>query len=88
MLDQPPPPRRGKDFLIGFIPSQLLAFVMLAMVFIFGRTTPLIMFGYVLLIASIVAFIRRRPFIGIGIFSVIVATPVLLIGSCFAFVSI
>ena len=80
-------PQRGKDFLIGFIPSLLIALVFLLLLFTsqdLRILTPLITIAMGLFIIAIVAFIRQRIFIGFGILTVLVATPLLLIGSCFA----
>ena len=88
MLKQEPQ-RRGKDFLIGFIPSLILALIAIALLLTvedFAFLNLLFFTGIGLSIAALVAFIRLRAFIALGIITVLVATPLLLIGSCFAFI--
>ncbi len=88
MLKQEPQ-RRGKDFLIGFIPSLILALIAITLLLTIGDLVILNLLFFVgigLSIAAIVAFIRLRAFIALGIITVLVATPLLLIGSCFAFI--
>ncbi len=75
---------RGKDFLIGLIPSLIPAGIAVAFLFTSGTFTPLLWLGAGLVVAAIIAFINLRPYIAIGILTSIIATPLLLIGSCFA----
>ena len=78
---------RGKDFLIGFIPSLILSLINVALFFTsenLAMLNVLFISGAVLFGGAIVALICRRPFIGVGMITVLVATPLLLIGSCFA----
>lgn len=78
------PKHRGKDFLVGFLPSLTLAVMTIALLFANEAFMPLILAGAGLLVAAIIAFIRLRAFIALGIITVLVATPLLMIGSCFA----
>lgn len=78
------PRYRGKDFLIGFLPSLIIAGMTAALLFATESFTPLGLAGAGLVVAAIAAFIHLRPFIALGIITVLVATPLLLIGSCFA----
>ncbi len=78
---------RGKDFLIGFIPSLILTLIGVAPLFIsedLAMLNILLIIGAVLFGGAVIAIVCRRPFIGVGMVTVLVATPLLLIGSCFA----
>lgn len=79
------PRHRGKDFLIGIIPSLIPAGIALAMLFSAETFAPLLWVGAGLVVAAVIAFICLRPYIALGILTAIIATPLLLIGSCFAF---
>ncbi len=81
------PKQHGKDFLMGFLPSLLLAIINVAILIISDDLMMLnVMFisGAILIIGAIVALIFRRPFIGAGMIAALVASPLLLLGSCFA----
>lgn len=82
----PPTPRRrnGREFLLGFLPGLLLAIAAGVPIFTAELFTPIIIVGGGLVMAAVLAFIGRRPFIGVGIITVLVAAPLLLVGSCFA----
>ena len=80
------PPRRGNDFLIGFIPGLIVAILTGVLMFTIESFTPLFLAIGGLFIATIIAFTRHRSFIALGIITVLVATPLLLIGTCFAIV--
>ena len=80
-----PPPRNGRDFAIGFFGSILLTVpsMMLLLTEIIGPAlAPAIL--AVLVLGAVIAFIRKRKFIGIGILIGITAIPFLFVGSCFA----
>jgi hypothetical protein len=90
-MTQLDPRYRGKDFLIGFLPSLILALINGALVFTSEDPAMLnVMFisGAVLLAGAIIALIFRRRFIAVGIVTVLASTPLLMIGSCFALSSI
>lgn len=78
------PRYRGKDFLLGIIPSLFPAGIAVALLFSNETVAPLLWTGAGLVVAAIIAFICLRPFIALGILTAIIATPLLLIGSCFA----
>ncbi len=80
------PPRRGKDFLVGFIPSLIFALIAIAILFTTEDLTIPLAIGALFSLAAVVAFIRLRAFIALGIITVLVSTPFLLIGSCFALI--
>lgn len=84
MIPPPIPRRNGREFILGFLPCLLLAIVASVLTLAAGNVTPIIIVGAGLIMAAILAFIGRRPLIGVGIITVLVATPLLLIGSCFA----
>jgi len=81
-------PRRGRDFLIGFIPTLIISLISIFLLF---KSEDLTILGTLLIIATvlfliaIITIIIHRAFIGLGILTVLAATPLLLIGSCFAF---
>lgn len=75
---------RGKDFLMGLIPSLIPAGIAVALLLTSETFTPLLWVGAGLVVAAIIAFISLRPYIALGILTSIIATPLLLIGSCFA----
>lgn len=83
-MNEQQPRKRGKDFLIGFLPCLALAIITVIFTLTMESLTPIIIVASGLLMAALAAFIGRRVFIGIGIITVLVATPLLLIGSCFA----
>jgi len=81
-------PRRGRDFLIGFIPSLILALIGIAPLFFHGFSNALnflLVAGTVLFGAALITLVCHRPFIALGIITVLVSSPFLLIGSCLAF---
>jgi len=81
-------PRRGKDFLIGFIPSLILALISIALLFTSEATNMLnflLVAGTVLFGVALITLVCHRPFIALGIITVLVSTPFLMIGSCLAF---
>ena len=85
-MNEQKPRSRGKDFLIGFLPSLVLALINVAILFISEdliMLNVLFISGAILFSGAIVAIIFRRPFIGVGMITVLVATPFLMIGSCF-----
>jgi hypothetical protein len=83
-MTQLDPRYRGKDFLKGFIPSLIPAVITVLLMFTNEMIMPLIWAGVGLVGAALIAFVSSRPFIGLGILTVLIATPLLLIGSCFA----
>lgn len=81
-------PRRGKDFLIGFIPSLIVALTGITLLFTRDDINSLNIFliaGAILFGLAIIALACHRAFIAMGIVTVLVASPFLLIGSCLAF---
>ena len=86
-MTEPVTPRPGKDFILGFIPSLVVAILVVIATLSAEMFTPLVVGGIGLLSAAIMAVIFRRPFIGVGIITVIISAPLLLIGSCFALLS-
>ena len=87
------PQRKGRDFLIGFLANLLLIVLMILLLTgiidspsgsVFALLS--IIVGGVSVILPAIAFIRRRKFIGIGMLAALVAVPLLLVGSCFAYV--
>jgi len=89
------PPRNGLDFAIGFFGSILLVTTVSTVSGLLSKLLPNIMtvaLGLVSLminlsffiVGPIVAFRRKRKFIGIGILAALIAVPLLLMGSCFA----
>lgn len=74
---------------MGFIPSLACSLAIIALLFTINNIEILLLLASVFVVAAImaiiVAFIRLRAFIALGIITVLVATPLLLIGSCFAF---
>ena len=74
---------RGRDFLIGFVPTLVVAGVALGMVFTTKSLYPPAWAGGGMFAAVVIAFFFRRPFIAVGIITVIVAVPLLLVGTCF-----
>ena len=77
-MTEPKPQRKGRDFAIGFFGSILVAIPL-------GLLLPIALVIF-LITATIIAFMKQRKFIGIGILSASVAVPLLLIGSCFGIV--
>ena len=75
---------RGRDFLIGFIPSAIVAGVATAMMSIDDGIAPLLWAGAGLGVAAMVATHAQRWHIAIGIVTVLAAFPLLLIGACFS----
>lgn len=86
-MTQLDPRYRGKDFLKGLIPSLIPAVFAVILMFTNEMFMPLLIGGGVLLVATLVAFIKLRPYIALGILTVLIATPLLLIGTCFALFS-
>ena len=86
-MTQLDPRYRGKDFLRGFLPSLIIAVLTGISLFTNETFMPLIWAGAGLVVATLIAFIFRRAFIALGIITVLVATPLLLIGSCFALIA-
>jgi hypothetical protein len=77
-------PRRGKDFVLGFVPALLLAVLGVCLAIGLKTLTPLIGIGAVLACPMILALVKQRPFIALGILTILVGAPLLLVGSCFA----
>lgn len=83
-MNQQDPRYRGKDFLLGIIPSLVPAGIAVVLLFTAETLAPLLWVGAGLIVAAIIAFVCLRPYIALGILTAIIATPMLLIGSCFA----
>lgn len=84
MMPPPIPRRNGREFLLGFLPCLLLAIITIVITIAAESFTPIAIVGIGAVVAAITAFICRRPLIAVGIITVLVAAPLLLIGSCFA----
>lgn len=80
-----PPPRRVRDFWIGFLGTILMGGLCIGMSAAFPRDAWSLVFlaAVGLLIVVIGSFVCRRSFIGVGILSAF-AIPLLIVGSCFA----
>jgi hypothetical protein len=78
------PKRPGLDFIKGFLAALCVALFAVILMPATKSLVPLIIGAIVLIIGGIFALAKQRPFIGIGIFAMLVVTPLLLIGSCFA----
>ncbi|WP_372846729.1 hypothetical protein [Pontiella sp.] len=76
--------RPGGDFLTGFLAALVVAILAVILMFAAESPNPLFIGAVALAVGGIVALVKRRPFIGVGIFTLLVAAPLLLIGSCFA----
>jgi hypothetical protein len=81
------PQRKGRDFAIGFFVGLIpLILGIILLLGILEGTDPfyfnLLAAGTIL--ALIGVFWRRHLFVGIGMLTALVATPLLLLGSCFA----
>ncbi|MBN2161322.1 MAG: hypothetical protein JXR25_01680 [Pontiellaceae bacterium] len=79
--------RRGLDFLLGFVCSLAIAILCIFLTFSASSPAPLVIGGAVLLTSAIVSFVTHRPMIGAGVLSMLLISPLLLIGSCFALFS-
>lgn len=86
MTDQDPT-HRGKDFLIGFLPSAVVVGGSAIMMISTESVLPPLWACGGLTTAALVAVALQRPLIGLGIFATLAAVPVLLIGTCFAMFS-
>ena len=77
-------PRRGRDFLIGF--GAATAYVLFALVLVsFSESFPFVLISIaLLLLASVVMLIMRRPHIALGVVTAIIVAPILFVGTCFA----
>lgn len=77
----PQPPRRGRDFLIGFASTFGLAIVGLFSLS-WGKGDYLTILVMVLVLGLIVAYRNQRPHIALGILVAVIAVPLLLLGTC------
>ena len=75
--------RRAIDFLIGFLLTTLVAGVSTILVIQTGSMQIAMWAVAALIGVAMIMVLLERPFIAIGIFVIIAAIPVLLVGSCF-----
>jgi hypothetical protein len=77
-------PRRGRDFLIGF--GAATAYVLFALVLVsFSESFRFVLISLaLLLLASVVMLMMRRPHIALGVVTAIIVAPILFVGTCLA----
>ncbi len=78
---------RGRDFLIGFLAALGIAILAIVLAFTANGAAPLVIGGLILAFGAVAAFLAKRPLVGAGICTLVVISPLLLIGSCFALLS-
>jgi len=80
------PPRRARDFWIGFLGTLLMGGLCVGVSAAFPRDAWSLVFlaAVGLLIVTLGSFFCERSFIGVGILSAVIVIPLLIVGSCFA----